>query len=896
MANRTVSVKLTAEVASYVQGMKNAASATQDLGKKTLDHAEKNEKAWNTVGTSLVALGAAAGIGVGLAVSKFAEFDKAMSSVQAATHESAEGMESLREAALEAGARTAFSATEAAKAIEELAKAGVSTTDILNGGLNGALDLAAAGSLDVGDAAEIAATALVQFSLDGAKVPHVADLLAAAAGKAQGGVSDMGMALKQAGLVAAATGLTIEETTAGLASFAAAGLIGSDAGTSFKSMLQRLNPQSEEAKGLMEQLGFSAYDLNGNFIGLEGVADELQTSLAGLTVEQRSAAMSTLFGSDAVRAANVLYEEGGAGIAEWTAKVNDQGYAAETAAIKLDNLSGDLEALGGSFETALIGSGSAANGILREMVQTVTGVVNAYSQMPPAMQTAVTGVAAFTSAAALAGGTALLMVPKIAELRSALVTLGVSARATSLALGTLKFAAIGAGATAAVFGVDAIARAMADASPSVNQFRDSIADFGAGAGTTGAVAKAFGDDLGALAEKIDRANQSQWFSLDLGTTTSDIIEAKDEVKNIDQALAELATSGYADVAAKQWDALTAAGKAQGVTVEELKKSFPGYSDALVKNTTDAKLAGSAQQGLDSATEGVTASLDLEAKSLRDLMAEVRDATGLVLGLRDASRGYEAALDEATAALKENGKTLDTTTEKGRANEAALDAIASSANDVLESMIASGEPLDSVSAKLGTQREALIQTATRFGMTKEAATAYADSVLQIPSRATTTVQTVGMVTGREQAEALARAIAGIPTFKKVTIRYDEVLGTTVQRGNFPGRTTERAAGGWVFGPGTATSDSIPAALSNGEFVVNARSAAQNAALLEAINGNRFAQGGWVGSAAAPTVNVSPAAVDLSALVASNDRLEQRLASIEATVGDLPRRAQQTARAL
>jgi TP901 family phage tail tape measure protein len=90
----------------------------------------------------------------------------------------------------------------------------VSTADVLGGGLKGALDLAAAGQLSVGEASETAASAMTQFGLKGAAVPHIADLLAAGAGKAQGSVHDMGMALNQSGLVAHQFGLSVEDTTA----------------------------------------------------------------------------------------------------------------------------------------------------------------------------------------------------------------------------------------------------------------------------------------------------------------------------------------------------------------------------------------------------------------------------------------------------------------------------------------------------------------------------------------------------------------------------------------------------------------------------------------------------------------------------------------------------------
>src|SRR5690606_33088374 len=141
---------------------------------------------------------------------------------------------------LDAGQETVYSATEAAGAIEALAKAGVSTADILNGGLSGALNLAASDNIAVAEAAEIAASAMTQFGLAGEDVEHVADLLAAGAGKAQGGVADLGQALNQAGLVSSQFGLSIEEAVGTLTAFASAGMVGSDAGTSFRTMLLRL--------------------------------------------------------------------------------------------------------------------------------------------------------------------------------------------------------------------------------------------------------------------------------------------------------------------------------------------------------------------------------------------------------------------------------------------------------------------------------------------------------------------------------------------------------------------------------------------------------------------------------------------------------------------------------
>lgn len=429
MANRTVSVELQARVAGFVAGMRTATASAGSFANRLDGGIQRNRQALDSLAGTAGIMGAAMVAAAGFAVKKFMDFEHAMSAVQAATGESAANMERLKTAALEAGERTSFSATEAAQAIENLAKAGVSTADILSGGLDGALDLAAAGEIKVADAAEIAATAMTQFGLSGADVPHIADLLAAAAGKAQGDVSDMSYALKQSGLVAAQMGLSIEETTGTLAAFASAGLLGSDAGTSFRTMLLRLTNPTGEAADTLKRLGINVYDAQGNFVGMESLAGQLAARMGQLDPATRNAALATIFGSDAIRAANVLYQQGEKGIAQWTARVNDQGYAAEQAAARMDNLAGDIEGFLGAMETALINLGEGAGGPLRELVQGATDAVNAFNGLPDSVQST-------TLAIVGGGGLALLGVAGLAKLattisdtRMAMTDLGMIGRA-----------------------------------------------------------------------------------------------------------------------------------------------------------------------------------------------------------------------------------------------------------------------------------------------------------------------------------------------------------------------------------------------------------------------------------------------------------------------------------
>jgi len=383
MGERVIATRVTAQVSNFVANME-AASKTSVKFKNTLEGqraasiaaAKAQGEAATKIGQGFLAIGAVAAVGIGIAVAKFTEFDQAMSNVKAATQETAENMGALRDAALDAGAKTAYSATQAAGAIEELGKNGLTTTQILNGGLNGALSLAAAGQLDVSRAAEVAAVSMKQFGLSGESIPHIADLMAAGAGKAAGDVEDMAQALAQAGLVANGAGLSIEDTTGVLAAFADQGLKGSDAGTAMKSMLQALVPTSKEASETMHEMGVSAYDAGGQFVGITNFAGQYQTAMRKLTPELQATNSKIIFGSDAVRASNVLFQLGADGIKKYIDQTNDSGYAAKVAADRLNNLAGDVEALGGSFDTYLIKSGSGANDVLRTTVQTLTGLIN----------------------------------------------------------------------------------------------------------------------------------------------------------------------------------------------------------------------------------------------------------------------------------------------------------------------------------------------------------------------------------------------------------------------------------------------------------------------------------------------------------------------------------------
>lgn len=839
IADRSIVVRIGANVTGLVNGLKTADQAAQDWGNKSLSYIKKNEQSLNTLSRGLGVVGAGlTGLAV-LAVKSFADFDASMSSVQAATMETAANMDLLREAAIDAGARTVYSATEAAGAIEELAKAGVSTADILGGGLDGALDLAASGAIGVSEAAEIAATAMTQFGLGGEDVTHIADLLAAGAGKAQGGVGDLGMALKQAGLVADQTGLTIEETTAGLTAFASAGLIGSDAGTSFKSMLQRLTPQSLEAKNKMDELGISAYDAQGNFIGLSKFAQNLQDSLRNLTPEQRNSAMAVIFGSDAVRAANVLYEQGAKGIDNWTAAVNDQGYASEQAAIRMDNLKGDIEGLSGSTETALINMGEAADGPLRALVQGLDSAVDRFNGMSDGAQAATLWVVGGAGLLTLGLAGAMKLTTALGDTVGALKEMGVlsevgAGRIGAIAGNAAKLAGVAAGVAAVGVAMGQIVDSLTDAKvATADELTQTLIDLGStghGILDLNKVIRDASVEIGALGQNVsDIANLgdaiervykkssgdsfNDWIASAFGAETAGT-RLEETFGNIDESLAGMIESGNKDQAIAAFQEIRDAMLDHGLTMDDVRAAYPQYSAALQDAVLNVESATPAQDAYNDALDTGGASAGQYADAMAEVIDQMTEATNLALAGRDAQRDYEAALDDAAAALEENGATLDITTEKGRENQAALDGIVSAGLALIDNSREQGASQGELQGIMQKTRDDFIRVAESMGMSTGEAQALADQLGLIPENVTPTVAINDQASGPldDLWTKIQRLDGRTVTTNLVTKEQTVTTGV--------GNQVARASGGAIYGPGTGTSDSVPARLSNGEHVLTA----------------------------------------------------------------------------
>jgi len=341
-------------------------------------------------GMDLLPLSAAAGAVTVSALHLAAGYEQSMDVLQTTSKATAADMALLGARAIELGADITLpgtSAKDAADAMLELSKAGLSVTDTMDAA-QGVLQMSAAAQIGNAQAAEITANALNMFHLAGKDAAMVADLLAAGANASSAGVTDMADALQMAGAVAAMAGVNIQDTTTAIALMANQGIKGSDAGTSFKQMLLSLQAPSSTAKKAMNALGISVYDAAGNMLPMPGLIQEFEGALVGLTQKQRNAALATIFGSDAVRAANILLMGGTEAWQEMAGAVTAGGAAAELAAAQNKGLNGALDGFRSVIETALLSGAQPLLETLSGLVRTASELVGGLAEANPQIVTA----------------------------------------------------------------------------------------------------------------------------------------------------------------------------------------------------------------------------------------------------------------------------------------------------------------------------------------------------------------------------------------------------------------------------------------------------------------------------------------------------------------------------
>lgn len=316
-----------------------------------------------------IGIGAMAKTAIGYIYNVGSEFESAMSRVQAISGATGKDLEALTQKAKDLGASTKYSAPEVAEAMEEMAKAGWNTQQILDG-MEGVLDAAAASGEGLATTSTIVADAITGFGLAAKDSTHVADLLTQAANAGTIDIADLGETFKYIAPVAKSMGLSIEDVTTAVSAMSMSGIKGSQAGTSLRTVLTRMVKPTDAVADAMDDLGIKLTNQDGSFKSLDQIVNEMRKSFSKLTDKQKTYYAAALAGQEGMSGLlamlNLSQEEYDA-IAE--SMDNCNGVAKETAEIMQQNLASAMEELGGGLETIAIN-------IYEKVAPAITNFVN----------------------------------------------------------------------------------------------------------------------------------------------------------------------------------------------------------------------------------------------------------------------------------------------------------------------------------------------------------------------------------------------------------------------------------------------------------------------------------------------------------------------------------------
>lgn len=444
----SIAAKMTLDISNFTSQLNLAQNQAQRL-------AVESSKSFQ-IGSALTGMGKVLSTAVTLPLLGIAatsikvgnEFQAQMSRVQAIAGATGGELDKMKRQAIELGAKTAFSAKEAAQGMENLASAGFQVNEIMDA-MPGVLDLAAVSGGDVAASSEAMASSLRAFGLEAGQAGHVADVFARAAADTNAETVDMAEAMKYVAPVAHSMGLSLEETAASIGIMADAGIKGSQAGTTLRGALSRIAKPTKAMVKSMDQLGVSFYDANGKMIPLREQIAQLKTATAGLTQEERNRHLVTLYGQNSLSGMLALLDAGPEKLDKMTnALINSDGAAREMAETMQDNLASKIEQMGGAFESAAIVIQQILEPALAKVVGGITKLIEAFLNMSPVGQKMVVifaGMVAALGPLLLIAGT---VITTMVKLRIAIQFLGPAFMGT---MGTIALVVAAFYALVAVF-------------------------------------------------------------------------------------------------------------------------------------------------------------------------------------------------------------------------------------------------------------------------------------------------------------------------------------------------------------------------------------------------------------------------------------------------------------
>lgn len=593
-------------------------------------------------------------VGIGVAaMTTFGNFEQQMNRVKAISGATGGQFDQLKQRAVELGASSVFSASEVAQAMENMASAGMNVNDIYSASA-GVMDLAAVSGRDMGLAAEAVASAMNQFGIAGENATHVADVYAKAAADTNAETVDMAEAMKYAGPVMSSLNSSFEETAAAIGIMSNAGIKGSQAGTTLRTAMQRLAAPTDVASKLMQSLGISAYNSEGQMKPISELLPHLQERLSGLSEEQRNNALNTLFGKESLSGMLALLDSAGP---EFDGVVsglqNSNGAAKEMADTMNSGLSGSIENLKGKLETAAITVSERFAPYIEKLADKVGELTEWFTNLSEEQQDQIIKWGLVAAAA----GPALVVFGKIA---GALGT-------TFKALGTVS---------------SGIGKLVGKVAPLITNFAGmetaAVGATGATSGLAGAVGLlgnpvTWGVLLGGaallavgyFANKAAEAKQrtEEWGASVSETQANELQQFKDKVDETNQAMTIFGTNGAADVETVRKAIQGLADDITTLADEDLNKKIKlaeklGLSEEQIQRLKDA--AQETKNNVNAMSDEVIQIYQNAANNHRDITeterAVVKSAQNAMIEEKLALLGYEK--DESVAIRKAMNGEID----------------------------------------------------------------------------------------------------------------------------------------------------------------------------------------------------------------------------------------------
>jgi TP901 family phage tail tape measure protein len=414
------------------------------VGNNLRDVGQRMQNVGQSMAASFGAATAAIGGALGFAVKKSMDFEAQLDRVGAVAGATPTEIKKLEQAALDLGASTSKSATEVAQGMEIMAAMGYNTNQIL-AAMPGIILAAEASGEDMALVAETVSAALNAFGLSASEASRVADVLAQAANDSAAGVQDMQYTFKYAAPVAKQLGISLEQLAAATEIMSNAGIKGEQAGTTLRSALLRLSDPPKEAAEALAELGVKITDSSGKMLPFGKIIEQIKNKTEGMGNAQKTAALSAIFGTEAVSGMLAVVEAGPQKLEQLTKSLQNSAGASQEAAAKMkDNLKGSLEELQGAFETAQITIGNALAPAIEKVAGYIQNLINWFNNLSPSTQQFIATAAAV--AAVLAGvGAAIGVV--LAIIGAAASGIG----ALTTAFGAVSGAIAAAGGMAGVF-------------------------------------------------------------------------------------------------------------------------------------------------------------------------------------------------------------------------------------------------------------------------------------------------------------------------------------------------------------------------------------------------------------------------------------------------------------